>query len=279
MGSWLVRYFSSKGDHVTTYDVNKGLAKLIAKDTNSKFCGTLGDSIRHAETVFVAVPMEYTTRVVSQVASISQGEIVVAEIASLKEKIVPTMRRLPSLKIFPLSLHPLFGPGLVEISRGKIAVVRVCDKSAEEVKAKEFFPKARLFTVNPTEHDRMMAYSLTLPYIINFAFGSTISKVDTNLLRLFAGTTLSIQMDQIESILQGGLKLATDVVTNNPYSKELIDSFKTSLEKLVSHLEKEDSNALTRYLKAIDQTLSRDPKYKSAYARINLAVSFNQHKG
>ena len=118
---------------------------------------TLGEVGRKADSVLVAVPVARTPEVLEELAGeLGEGKILM-DIASVKEGVVSTMRRVGG-RLEMVSLHPLFGPGARTL-RGKI-VISVPVRGGRrymEFRRCLISGGARVVEMGATEHDKLMA--------------------------------------------------------------------------------------------------------------------------
>ena len=240
MGRLLTKYFLSKGHQVYLYNRNikaidewRGKNRIqIVSDLNQ-----LGQS----EVIMIAIPIRYTAEIILKLSKIVKKGTIIAEISSIKSPVIEVLKKLKKTGIVPISLHPLFGPNIQELSKERIAIVKVLDLKKEEGLTRKIFPEAKLFTTNLHEHDKMMAYSLVLPYIISLSFGlTTLTEIDQNKLQKFAGPTCNMQIDILKKLMKGGTELLSLIVELNPYTNEIIESLKNNIHEIEHSLKEED---------------------------------------
>lgn len=265
MGRWFTNYFIKKEHNVKVYDKRRSDAKYLAEDVGAVYASTLKQCIDGCDVIFLSVPIEITSRILKKIGKFIESSTLLVEIASIKSGIISALRELPK-QITPLSLHPLFGQGLSDLKSGRLIVVEVNDLQLETELANELFPEAHLVSCSAEEHDKMIAYSLALPYFLNLAFGKCISNLNVAKLRQYAGTTLSVQLDLLEAIIQSSRHLIPTLLTKNPYSTEVINRYLKAAETLNQHLNKgvELENILSR----LEKKLSSDLAYREAYQKL-----------
>ena len=265
MGRWFTNYFIKNGHKVKVYDRRRGAAKYLAEEVGAIYAPTLEQCVRGCDVIFLSIPVEITPQILKKIEkSIESGSLLV-EIASLKRDVVSALKKLPK-QITPLSLHPLFGPGLSDLKFGRMIVVEVNDLKHETELAKKLFPEAHFTGCGVDEHDKMIAYSLTLPYFLNLAFGLCISNLKTTKLRQYAGTTLSIQLDLLEAIIQSSRHLIPQLLALNPYSDKVIKRYLEVTKTLHQHLKKREG--LAKILAKLERKLTSDPDYQKAYRNL-----------
>ena len=265
MGRWFTNYFIKEGHKVRIYDKRRKDAEALAKEMGAEFTPTLKECIYRSDVIFLSIPIEATPKMVAEIGRVRESSALLVEISSLKSPTISALRRLPK-HITPLSLHPLFGPGLTDLKSGRIVVVKVQNLEREAELARQLFPEASFVKCDVEEHDRMIAFSLTLPYFVNLAFGLSISKLKVVKLRQYAGTTLSMQLDLLEAVIQSSGHLISTLLTKNPYSQEVVKRYLDAAKKLSQYVER--GAALEKVVKRLEKKLSLDPAYREAYQNI-----------
>jgi len=265
MGRWFTNYFIRNGHKVKVYDTRRSAAKCLAEEVGAIYAPTLERCVRGCDVIFLSIPVEITPQILKRIEKIIESGSLLVEIASLKRDVVPALKKLPK-QITPLSLHPLFGPGLSDLKFGRMIVVEVNDLKHETELAKKLFPEAHFTGCGVDEHDRMIAYSLTLPYFLNLAFGLRIANLNIAKLRQYAGTTLSIQLDLLEAIIQSSRHLIPQLLALNPYSDKVIKRYLEVTKTLHQHLKKREG--LAKILAKLERKLTSDPDYKKAYQNL-----------
>lgn len=262
MGRWFTNYFIRSGHKVKIYDRRGKGAEALAKEVGAEHASTLKRCIYSSDLIFLSIPTEATPQTLAKIGEIAERSALLVEISSLKSPVIEALRKLPR-QITPLSLHPLFGPALTDLKFGCIIVVSVYDLDREAELAKQLFSEASFVKCSAEEHDRMMAYSLTLPYFMNLAFGLSLPNLEAAKLRQYAGTTLSIQLDLLEAIIQSSGHLIPTLLVKNPYSREAVNRYLEAAKTLNRYVKR--GAELEKVIKRLKRRLSSDPVYQTAY--------------
>lgn len=265
MGKWFTNYFIKKGHNVRIYDKRRKDAEVLAKEVSAEHALTLKQCIHNSDVIFLSIPIEATPQTLAKIGRMVKSSVLLVEISSIKSPVISALRRLPK-QITPLSLHPLFGPGLTDLKFGRIIVVKVNDVDCEAELAKQLFPEASFVICDVREHDEMMAYSLTLPYFVNLAFGLSLSKLEVAKLRQYAGTTLTVQLDLLEATIQSSKHLIFPLLVKNPYSKEVVKRYLGAVKTLNQYVK--NKAELEKVVKKLEKKMSSDPTYSKAYQNI-----------
>ena len=93
MGSWFSNFFKGEGFEVLISDLSTPLSNK--------------DLAKKADIIIVSVPIKETTKVIEEISPFLKRENLVCDVASLKNEVIKTMKKLRS---GALGMHPLFGP-------------------------------------------------------------------------------------------------------------------------------------------------------------------------
>lgn len=268
MGRWLVRYFVSQGHGVVVSDVRLDEARAVAEEAGVEVAGSNVEAVKDADLVVVSVPIGATPAVVREIAPHSRKGTVIAEISSLKARAAEALAELAGLGVRPLSLHPLFGPGVRRLKGMKVAVVPILDSKAETKLAEELFPEAEIVVAAAEEHDRAMALTLSLPYFVNMAFASVIGGEDLAVLKKLEGTTFKLQLTLAESIMAEDPALHASLQMNNEYVARCLDRFLSQAETIRGCIAEKDEEKFTAFYDRVRGLLSKDVDFPKAYEKM-----------
>lgn len=230
MGVWLTDHFDSQGHTVVSFDERRGDDARV-----------LGD----ADIVVVSVPVSETPRVLREALGHMRNGTMIVEIASLKNGIHREMVNASMKGFKALSVHPLFGPSVRDLHSKTVAVIPVKDAAEESKWAAELFPGAIIEEVAPEKHDRLMVHVLSLPYLVNLAFASTMSETDLGLLKRMSGTSFTLQYTLIQSVVGETTGLVHALLSENCFLEETAEALISSMREIMAaSKEKEVFSAL-----------------------------------
>ncbi len=251
MGSFFVRHFTEAGDSVTGSDRMPPARATPAL----KFRKLNSQAVRDADVVVVAVPMEETEKVVREVKqSLKKGSLLV-EISSIKGRRPYNLKRiLDASGVTLLSIHPLFGP------KARSANLKICvvgDKR-EAATARGLFPEATLILLSARDHDRLMAYALSLVHLVNLAFVSTLVKgVGASEFGGVAPPTAAAQLNLSKAVLSQDPSLTTRMQFDNPFVAEVLSSLTRELQEIEKEIRERDSAGFERKFTALARDFAR----------------------
>lgn len=252
MGSFFARYFRKQGDDVVVFDVRKR-AKFAA---GFSVASSNSEAVRGADLVIVSVPMGVTAGVVREVSPDLKRGSTVVEMTSVKGDALAELRTVcRSHGVGLLSIHPMFGP-LSKEKRFKMCVV---GGKGDEAVARRLFPGARMTLLDPKEHDRLMAYVLSLVHLLNLAFASAVVKgVGPDEFKGIASPLASAQLDLSQAILSQDPALFSKIQVENPFVVEVLSSVISQLEGFRRAAERGDPSRFEEAFSATAGSFSRD---------------------
>lgn len=243
MGSFFARYFVSKGFFVSGYDLNK---REIEGMTQARSISSL---VEKSEIVLVAVPMEKTLQVISSLPSVRERKTLI-EITSVKSGILEKILMQAKLKGYKLcSVHPLFGPSLKENQKMKLAVIGWKGK----MNLNRIFPDAEfIFFKDGVEHDRAMAYILSLTHAISIAYSSLVLKyAKPDAFFRICTPFSSMQTALSLCVLNQDEGLVSQIQFRNPFSMEVLEELLKEVAHFTEVLSSGKIEIMKRYLRSI----------------------------
>jgi len=223
MGAWLARTLSAS-HHVAAYDRNPGKASGLGNVLMLE--SVKGLSAFAPDMLINAVSLQNTISAFDECVAHLPAGCVICDVASVKAG----LREYYAACGFKFaSVHPMFGPTFanMESLEGENAVVmRESDDGAAEF-FRKFFSSlgARVYDYSFDEHDRMMAYSLTTPFVSSLVFASCVDG------KAVPGSTFSKHMKIAQGLLSEDDHLLCEILFN-PQSVPQIERITSKLEHL-----------------------------------------------
>ena len=243
MGSYFVEYFRRLGHTVVGSDIRSGGPRLRAGAAVSNL-----EAVRRADLVLLAVPIGDTLKVAREIMPVLKRHCMLVEITSIKgTTLAPLEKIVSACGASLLSLHPMFGPA----SRSKAPRMLVVGTDRNLEAARRIFRGAELTLVGPEEHDRLVAYALSLVHLTSLAFAMAVaSGPGLELFQKSAPPFASVQLDLVKAVLLQGTDLYSYIDIENRFVVGALSSTIAELSALRDIIEKKDS-------KAFDRTFSR----------------------
>jgi prephenate dehydrogenase len=272
MGRWLVHYLSDQGHKIIISDNRRDEAASVAEATGATLAKTNREAAQKAEIVFLATPMDVTPKITRNISSEIGRDTSIVEISSLKSQIIPVLENIAKKGVRTASIHPLFGPGVQDITKEKIALVPVSDPSLEYELVKTLFPGVEIVVVDAEEHDKAMAMTLSLPHFLNIAFASVVGEEDINMLKKLGGTTFALQLVLSEGVMTEDPMLYALIQTSNEYTLHYLERFLSKAEALKQHISRKDPQKFLQFYADIRSSLLKDADFADAYKRMYEAL-------
>ena len=265
MGSWFLNYFLRKpATKVLVYDV-KTLSKLPANVTQ---CVSVASCVKDADLVLVCVPLILAPYVVKQCALKMKSGAILAEISSIKTRTYTILKQY-SKKIFPLCIHPMFGPGASHIRDTRIILIPVKNQKRESKMVRTLMRGADIIVLpNAHIHDKYMAIMLGLTYYANIILANLLSTEDILYMEKIAGTFFRIQLLLIQGILSDDLGLIVSIISENTYSRKYISDFLDEADRLRNIIDARKGNEFMRDLANVKSIFQQSSDLHMSYRQL-----------
>ncbi len=245
------RFFAEilKEHSLFVYDIdNKKLEHI--KGENTVVSDKLEDITEfNPHMVINAVNLKNTIPVFKQLEEFISPKVIIGDIASVKGDIIDYYRKAKN-PFF--SIHPMFGPTFADLGKVKGECVVIMEES--DSSAKEFFTNLfknlglNIYHFSLDEHDRTMAYSLTLPFVATFIFAGCID------IKTVPGTTFKKHLEIAKGLLSEDNFLLSEILFNKHSVKE-INKVQSQLEYLKHIINQKDSETAFDYLNKLRKNI------------------------
>ena len=266
MGSWFARYFTSRGFPTVLTDARLEGAAEIAEETGAVLSDTNRGAVEGVDLALVCVPIRHTAEVVLEVAPRMKAGAILAEVSSIKSSAVEALREASRMGVTPLSIHPLFGPSAASLEGKTIVVVPVVEGEREKDLTRKLFDEANILVSEVEEHDKAMAVVLSLAYFVNLALAKVLNDEDLLLLKRLAGTTFTLQLALVESVVSEELDLIEPLLRENRFTEAYLDRYVQGTEE-IRRLIRYDIDGFLELCDSLKVSMARDPEFQSADER------------
>ncbi|MDR0430611.1 MAG: prephenate dehydrogenase/arogenate dehydrogenase family protein [Tannerellaceae bacterium] len=197
------------------------------------------------ELVINCVTLNYTIEAFNVVLPHLKSYCIISDIASVKTNLYEFYQTCG----FPyVSTHPMFGPTFANLGNLEKENTIIISESSHlgKVFFKDLYARLKLniFEYSFEEHDRVVAYSLGIPFASTLVFAATMKHQDA------PGTTFKKHMKIARGLMSEDDYLLTEILFN-PRTPKQIDRIQEELAKLQSIIEKKDTDAMKDYLSEI----------------------------
>lgn len=242
MGSWLVKLLSS--DHaVSVYDSVPSKAQAI---DGVRVLSDI-EQIRTSspQLLINSVSLQNTVANFRTVLPLLPKDCLLCDIASVKGTL-PAFYREAGFRF--VSVHPMFGPTFADLNElSKQNAVIISDSDGE---GKDFFRQlfgrfgVNVFEYSFSEHDVMMAYSLTLPFVSSMVFASCVSA------ETVPGTTFKHHLEVARGLLSEDDFLLSEIIFN-PHSLAQLEKISGRLNFLWHIIRNRDTGEAIRFFEGL----------------------------
>ncbi|MDE1820582.1 MAG: prephenate dehydrogenase/arogenate dehydrogenase family protein [Euryarchaeota archaeon] len=256
MGAWVREFLRAGGHRVGVLDPRADPRRARGYSVQSD----LSRAAQDADVVVVATPMRAAPAVYRELLK-TEAEGTILDILSIKQPILPWIRRGVDAGFHITSVHPLFGPSARTLSGRNLLILDCGDARANE-RARRLFAASSL-TINelPIErHDALMAETLALPHVVSLLFGAALAENPRPPGELFraAPTSFLRQAETAGIIASENPELSFDIQTLNPASEALFTRLETALGGLRKAIREGDSKTYRRQMESVRALVERE---------------------
>ena len=197
------------------------------------------------ELVINAVTVKYTIPAFREVIPYLPEDCILSDISSvktgLKEFYKSTHHRY-------VSTHPMFGPtfaNLNQLSEENAIIISEGDYMGR-IFYKDIYARLGLNIYEYTfeEHDKTVAYSLSIPFVSTFVFAAVMKHQDA------PGTTFKRHMRIAKGVLSEDDYLLQEILFN-PYTHDQVSQIRSELKELLEIIDNRDADGMKEYLTKI----------------------------
>ena len=146
------------------------------------------------------------------------------------------------------STHPMFGPtfaNLNQLSEENAIIISEGDYMGR-IFFKDLYQRLELniYEYSFEEHDRTVAYSLSIPFVSTFVFAAVMKHQDA------PGTTFKRHMRIAKGVLNEDDYLLQEILFN-PYTHDQVAQIRTELKELLQIIDNKDAGGMEAYLAKI----------------------------
>ena len=203
-----------------------------------------------------AVTLKYTIPVFEQLLPLLPKDCIISDIASVKTGLQEFYEQCGHPYV---SSHPMFGPtfaNLNQLSEENAIIISEGDYMGR-IFFKDLYQRLGLNIYEYTfdEHDRTVAYSLSIPFVSTFVFAAVMKHQDA------PGTTFKRHMKIAKGVLNEDDYLLQEILFN-PYTHDQVSQIRTELKELLEIIDTKDADGMKGYLKKIRDNVRRDIEIK-----------------
>jgi len=268
MGKWFAKFFLEQGFKVVISDKDKEKLSRITKELDVETASNV-DAAKSADRIFVCVPIENFENAIGEIHHHIRPNQEVMDICSIKEEPVNIMHKYIKTGAI-LGTHPMFGPGVKNIKNQNFVLTPT---NAEEEKLAENFKSwleyrgAKVISMSPREHDKLMSVVLGLPYFLSFTLCDTlISQGSFSKTKKVSGASYKLLLTLIEAIASEEEEFSANLLMNLPETDKVEELLLKKAAGWLELLKKGDKVAFANRVKLLKKELAKiDPYYFKSY--------------
>lgn len=204
------------------------------------------------ELVINAVTVKYTISAFKEVMPHLPADCIISDISSVKTGLKDFYEHCGHRYV---STHPMFGPtfaNLNQLSHENAIIISEGDYMGR-IFFKDLYSQLGLniYEYSFEEHDKTVAYSLSIPFVSTFVFAAVMKHQDA------PGTTFKRHMNIAKGVLNEDDFLLQEILFN-PYTSEQVEQIRTELKRLLEIIDNKDAEGMKEYLTKIRNNVRRD---------------------
>lgn len=204
------------------------------------------------ELVINAVTVKYTISAFKEVMPHLPADCIISDISSVKTGLKDFYEHCGHRYV---STHPMFGPtfaNLNQLSHENAIIISEGDYMGR-IFFKDLYSRLGLniYEYSFEEHDKTVAYSLSIPFVSTFVFAAVMKHQDA------PGTTFKRHMNIAKGVLNEDDFLLQEILFN-PYTSEQVEQIRTELKRLLKIIDNKDAEGMKEYLTKIRNNVKRD---------------------
>ena len=197
------------------------------------------------ELVINAVTVKYTIPAFEEVLPVLPEDCILSDISSVKTGLKDWYGQCAHPYA---STHPMFGPtfaNLNQLSEENAIIISEGDYMGR-IFFKDLYQRLDLniYEYSFEEHDRTVAYSLSIPFVSTFVFAAVMKHQDA------PGTTFKRHMRIAKGVLNEDDYLLQEILFN-PYTHDQVAQIRTELKELLQIIDNKDAGGMEAYLAKI----------------------------
>ena len=197
------------------------------------------------ELVINAVTVKFTIPAFEEVLPYLPADCILSDISSVKTGLKAYYETTSHRYV---STHPMFGPtfaNLNQLSEENAIIINEGDYMGR-IFFKDVYGKLGLniYEYSFEEHDRTVAYSLSIPFVSTFVFAAVMKHQDA------PGTTFKRHMRIAKGVLSEDDYLLQEILFN-PYTHDQVAQIRSELKELLEIIDHKDAECIRQYLTKI----------------------------
>lgn len=204
------------------------------------------------ELVINAVTVKYTIAAFNEILPYISKDCLISDIASVKTGLKDFYDKCEHRYV---STHPMFGPtfaNLNQLSEENAIIITEGDYMGRLFFRDLYYRLGlNIYEYSFDEHDKTVAYSLSIPFVSTFVFAAVMKHQDA------PGTTFKRHMRIAKGVLNEDDFLLQEILFN-PYTHDSVCQILDSMKELLTIIDNKDAAGMKAYLTKIRNNVKSD---------------------
>jgi len=239
MGAWFVESLCLE-HNVAVYDTDR--SKLRYFFNSHRYVSFEQIEAFAPELVINAVSLQHTVAAFNDVLPYLPEDCIISDITSVKNNLHDYYKTADRRFV---STHPMFGPtfaSLKELSSQSAVIITESDSEGKQF-FRNFYASLNIniFDYSFEQHDKTMAYSLSIPFTSTMVFAACMKHQET------PGTTFKKHLDIANGLLSENDYLLSEILLN-PHTLPQIEQISEKLSNLIDMVKQKDTQSLHEFV-------------------------------
>ncbi|MCA1756538.1 MAG: prephenate dehydrogenase/arogenate dehydrogenase family protein [Bacteroidales bacterium] len=248
MGSWLAETLCLDYE-VGVYDTDREKLKYLYN--THRFMSVEEIKSFNPDLVINATGLKDTVRAFNSIMPYLEQGTIISDIASVKNGLAKYYNECGMRFV---STHPMFGPtfgNIRDLAGYNAIIIKESDPEGNRF-FRDFYNRLKLsiFDYSFEEHDRVIAYSLSVPFSSTIVFSACMDRLEV------PGTTFRRHLDIARGLLSEDNYLLSGILLN-PWSAEKLHQIMDKLKELIGMIEEGDEEALHELFSSLRSNMGR----------------------
>ena len=273
LGKTLVYYFRDEFNVlITGYNNEKG--KRVADELGVSYIESNAGLANISDVLVIAVPIQYTSEVIREVAPFMKSGSLMVDVTSIKEEPSKTMAEVLPESVEYIPTHPVFGPRTTKLDN-QVIVLTADKKGKWYPKVHDYLKSKNMRIIETTaeNHDFMMSIVQVLTHFSFISAASAIEKlsVDISETEDYESPIYNLMIDLIARIVSQNPYLTYNIQSRNSFGPKVRNALADSVIELRDVINNGDEEQFidiaikaTKHMGDIKDALGRSDKAISA---------------
>ncbi len=277
LGKTLIYYFREEFEvYITGTDHKKG--RTVANELEVNYIESNEGLANISDILIIAVPIQYTSDVIREVAPFMKSGSLMVDVTSVKEEPSKTMAEALPDSVEYIPTHPVFGPRTTELDN-QVIVLTADRKGDWYDKVYDYLADKNMRIIETTaeKHDFMMSIVQVLTHFSFISTASAIEKLKVDLAESedYESPIYNLMIDMIARIVAQNPYLTYNIQSMNSNGPKIRNTFVDAVIELRDVINSED---MDRFVEIAIKATKHMGDIKNALGRSDKAINALSHE-